>query len=241
MIQIAIIIQARMTSTRLPGKILMEANGISFLQHQFNRLKTINLPVIIATTVNDTDDRITTFCLENNLGFYRGSENDVLSRYYECAKAFDVKNIIRITSDCPLIDAELILNAANEYKELNNENIYLSNSVIRTYPRGFDFEIFSFFALENAFLNATLDADKEHVTPYIRNNRSGKIMVEQVTDTEDHSSFRLTLDTGEDHQLLKQLIENYGAADLTGQEIIELLHQHPELVKINAHIEQKKV
>ena len=138
----AIIIQARMTSTRLPGKILLPVANLTFLEIQINRLRLLNIPIIIATTTNDSDNLIVEFAKKNNLEFYRGSEENVLERYYLASKKYNVKHIVRITSDCPLIDINCINTGLKYYKNINTVNAFVSNTIERTYPRGFDFEIF---------------------------------------------------------------------------------------------------
>ena len=142
MMKTGIISQARMTSTRLPEKVLKLIGGNPMLKYHTDRLKESGMPVFIATTVNKTDDPIVAFCQEENIPFYRGSENNVLSRYYECAKENKLDVIVRVTSDCPLVDGELIRKAWEDYKDSFKKYSYISNGVNRTYPRGFDFEIF---------------------------------------------------------------------------------------------------
>jgi spore coat polysaccharide biosynthesis protein SpsF len=235
-----IIVQARMGSTRLPGKILLRAGGKALLQVQMDRLKQFKTPVYLATTVLPADDALAEFATQHNIPFYRGDESHVLQRYYECAKQFGLEAVIRVTSDCPLIDAELLDQAIQTYIKENDPNLYLSNTQQRTYPRGFDFEIFSFALLEQAYLKATEPMDTEHVTPFIWKNKTGQVRIEQITDAGDNSEFRLTVDTPEDYELIRRLIEEYNADSLSGQEIIAILRQHPELAEINRHIEQKK-
>ncbi len=235
-----IIIQARMGSTRLPSKIMLPVNGHPIFQSQINRLKSIRYPLYIATTVKSADIAVVDFAKQNNISYLRGDEDNVLSRYYECAKEYKLDLIVRLTSDCPLIDPVLIKNGLDQYLTVDDNNLYLSNTIDRTYPRGFDFEIFSFRLLEEAFLKAVDASDKEHVTPYIWKNRSGLVNIKQMTRATDESEYRLTLDTQEDFTLLKILIEHYHADSLSGDEIITLMQTHPELALINQHIEQKK-
>ncbi len=236
-----IISQARMTSTRLPEKVLKLIGGNPMLKYHTDRLKESGMPVFIATTVNKTDDPIVAFCQEENIPFYRGSENNVLSRYYECAKENKLDVIVRVTSDCPLVDGELIRKAWEDYKDSFKKYSYISNGVNRTYPRGFDFEIFSFAYLEEAYKKATLEMDLEHVTPYIHQNRNGNTDFFHYINKEDKSSYRITVDTSDDFELIRQLIENHQAHHLHAHRIIKLLDKHPSLALINRHIEQKKL
>ncbi|MCW3083819.1 MAG: acylneuraminate cytidylyltransferase [Bacteroidetes bacterium] len=230
-----------MTSTRLPGKIFKEINNIPLLQYHIERLQKTGFDVAIATTTNHTDDRICDYSIEHAIKFHRGSENNVLSRFYETAVKFKFDVIVRVTSDCPLIDQHLIRNSIEKYLNLNNPDLYMSNVIERTFARGFDFEIFSFQLLEDAFKNAMDKGDLEHVTPYIWKNRSGKVEFYHVKQEKKENHLRITVDTAEDFELIKKLIEEYDADRLPYNEIEHILETHPQLVAINAHIEQKKV
>lgn len=230
-----------MTSTRLPGKVLLPVGDQPLLQYHVARVQQSGLPLYLATTTNATDDPLADFAATRHLPCTRGDEQDVLARYQQCAAINDLDIIVRVTSDCPLLDGQLIAENVQTYIHTDNSRLYLSNVLERTYPRGLDFEIFSRELLEEAFLHATLPADREHVTPYIHQNRSGRVQFQHVTRREDRSLYRLTVDTPEDFQLIQQLIEHYEAATLSTDALIQLLDQHPELVALNAHIEQKKL
>lgn len=235
-----IITQARMTSTRLPGKVLLKARDKTMLQYHVERLKWSNIPIVIATTTNSTDEPIVEFAMTHQVPFYRGDENNVLSRYMGAAQAFNFDTVVRVTSDCPLIDGNLIRKGVELYQREYNDKLYVSNCLERRYPRGFDFEIFSIGLLKNAYENANLSSDLEHVTPYIHQNRSNNVIFKGVVHNVDKSNYRITLDTEEDRRLIEILINQYGAASLSYSEIIQILDLHPELVAINAHVEQKK-
>jgi spore coat polysaccharide biosynthesis protein SpsF len=238
---IGIITQARMTSTRLPGKIFKQINHKTLLQYHINRLQQTGFEIVIATTTNPTDDVVCEFAEKQNIKFYRGSENNVLSRYYEAASKFQFDIIVRVTSDCPLIDQHLIRNGIEKYVRINNQNLYMSNGIEKTFARGFDYEIFSFQSLKEAYENAIDEPDLEHVTPFIWKNKSGKIEFYNIRQEKNNSRFRITVDTSEDFDLIKQLIEKYHADEMPYNEIENILIQHPELCAINAHIEQKRV
>ena len=240
-LKIGIITQARMTSTRLPGKVMKLIAGKPVLKHHIERLLQTDFPVFIATTVNETDNPIIDFCLENNVPFNRGDEQNVLSRFYFCAQENNLDVVVRVTSDCPLIAPELLKNGIETYLKTRDPYLYLSNALVRTFPRGLDFEIFSFSLLERAFKEATRPEDQEHVTPYIHQNRTGDINFFHFKNPENKSNYRITLDTPEDFELLRILIEDYNADKLSGSDIINLLDAHPELVAINAEVEQKKL
>jgi spore coat polysaccharide biosynthesis protein SpsF len=239
--KVAIISQARIGSTRLPSKVLLPVKGKVLLAYHYERLLQSGLPVIIATTVRSEDDQIAAFCEERNIAFSRGSEDDVLSRYLECARKFELDTIVRVTSDCPLIDGYSVGQAVKEYEKFDNKQLYYSNTLERTFPRGFDLEIFSRELLEEAGAKAVLASDREHVTPFIWNNRTGDVIIRQFRADRDTSGYRITVDTKEDFELIRQLIEVYQADSLSAADIIQLLDTHPELKEINAHIEQKKI
>ncbi len=238
--KIGIITQARMTSTRLPGKVFKTINNKSLLQYHIERLQKTGFDIAIATTTNTTDDIICEYAEQNNIKFHRGSENNVLSRYYETATKYNFDIVTRVTSDCPLIDQHLIRNSMEKYLKLNNQNLYMSNGIERTFARGFDFEIFSFDLLKDAFTNAKDESDLEHVTPYIWKNRSGKVEFYHVKQEQNNSGFRITVDTPDDFEVIKVLIKKYKADTLPYTEIEKILTEHPEIVAMNAHIEQKK-
>jgi len=229
-----------MGSTRLPSKIMLPVDGHPIFQSQIDRLKSIPYPLYIATTIQPADTAIVDFALKHKIPSYRGDENNVLRRYYECARFYKLDIVVRLTSDCPLIDPVLIKQSIDQYLALGDYNLYYSNTIERTYPRGFDFEIFSSQMLEKAFHNADDDFDKEHVTPYLWKNKNGAVHLKQIKRSSDASHFRLTLDTPEDFKLLKILIEEHKADLLSGDEIIRIMECNPELALINQHIEQKK-
>jgi spore coat polysaccharide biosynthesis protein SpsF len=243
---IAAIIQARFGSTRLPGKIIRLISGKPILWHVWNRLthsKMIN-DVIIATTTNSEDDQIENFCVENNIHFNRGSAEDVLSRYYETAKKFNVDIIIRITSDCPVIDPEILDDMINFFKAENCKYKldYLSNTLERTFPRGLDVEIFSFEALQKTFSEAKEIYEREHVTPYIYMHPECFTLKNFYND-KDYSFHRWTVDTNDDLELIKEIyISLYNGNNIfLVKDILKLFDIRPELIKINQTVKQKNL
>lgn len=230
-----------MTSTRLPGKVLLPIGGQPLLHYHVERLRASGFPLYLAITTNAADDPLADFAASNHLAYVRGDEHDVLSRYALCAREHELDVLVRVTSDCPLLDGELLGHSIQEYLRADDARLYLSNVLERTFPRGFDFEIFSRELLEEAAQHATLASDREHVTPYIHQNRLGRIRFRHIRRSEDRSAYRLTVDTAEDFELIRLLIEEHGAAALSADELIALLDQHPELVALNAHVEQKKI
>lgn len=239
--KLGVITQARMTSTRLPGKVLMTAGGRTMLAHHVMRLQRAGLPVYVATTTNATDDPIVAAATELGVPVHRGSEDDVLARFAGTIAEFDLDTVVRVTSDCPLIDGALVAKGVREFVDASDPNLYVSNTLERSYPRGFDFEVFSAAALLEAARLADQPAEREHVTPYLYANRSGRMAIRSMRRAGDASSYRITLDTADDFHLLRKLIEIHHAADLDAEGIIAVLESRPRLANINAHVEQKKL
>lgn len=234
------IIQARMTSTRLPGKVMMTIGGKPMLWYVLNRTRWAKSlsDVIIATSTDKSDDAIVEFCKKHKISYFRGSLEDVLSRYYHAAKKAGADIIVRVTADCPLVDGHLIDKGIELFNKTNAD--YLSNTIRRTFPRGFDFEILRFEILEKAYLMAKSRADREHVTGFVWRNENGQFKIKNLKSKMNKSKWRLTVDVAEDFKLVKILIEKYRASDKNYYLIVKILDSHPEIMAINAHIEQKK-
>ena len=237
---VCIITQARMTSSRLPGKVLMKIAGKTILDLHLDRLQQTRFPIVVATTTNVEDDPIVALCERRNIAYVRGSEHNVLSRFAEASKNLPSECVVRVTSDCPLIDPKLILTCVEAYFSIGHENSYVSNCFPRTYARGFDTEVFSAKMLHEADQTSTDEFEREHVTPRFWQNKKGEYTLRNIEQPVDHSSMRITLDTSDDFQALERLITDYGAAELTQPEIENLLLLHPEIGALNAHVEQKK-
>ena len=224
-----------MGSSRLPGKVLMNSgNGMPLLYYVINQLrhcsKVKNL--VIATTTNQEDDEIEKFADNNSVNVFRGSEKDVLDRYFQCAKKYSFSTIVRITSDCPLIDPQIVDKVIERFFSGNYD--YATNTLIRTFPIGTDAEVFSFSALETAWKNAQLPSEREHVTPYLRNKGNFKtINVENDTNI---SNLRLTVDRIEDFELIKEILNNISTNPIHLEDILELFSRKPELIEINKYI-----
>lgn len=238
------IIQARIGSTRLPGKILKVLMGKTVLQHVIERVQQAGSidKIIIATTILDQDNPVVDEAVKCGVNYFRGSENDVLARYYLAAKNNNADIIVRITSDCPLIDPIVTDEIVNFYKDKEVYDIVTNASgdlSKRTYPRGLDTEVFSFNALGKAYEQADKQHQREHVTPYIYENNP---MIYYYKNKIDYSMYRWTLDTEEDFELIKEIYGYLykGKHDFYLQDVINLFAIHPELTKINAHVEQKR-
>lgn len=234
--KIKAIIQARMGSSRLPGKVLMEVMGRPLLSYEIERLrfnKTID-EIFIATTVNKVDDPIAKFSEKEGLRFYRGSEDDVLDRYYQAAKKYNANHIMRLTADCPLIQPDICDRIVDTYFDSGCDYACTGES----FAEGLDCEVISFKALSQAWREAKLKSEREHVTLYIRNHpeRFRLVIVENKTDD---SKYRLSVDEKEDYSVVKAILENlYKRSDnyFTIEEIFAFLNAHPEIYKLNSHI-----
>ena len=244
--KIGCIIQARNTSTRLPGKVLMPLplnTGSTVLEHVVTRVQNVNLidEIIVATTTNKTDDSIEDLALQLSVKSSRGSEENVLSRYYEAATQFNLDIIIRITSDCPCMDYK-VLQSLIEY-HLLNRNDYSSNALIRTFPHGLDAEVINYDVLKEAYFNARDKFEIEHVTPYIyvTNKDKFKIGILKNKLGDESSNIRITLDTYPDYMSLAAVFDYLkDKPNFLLKDIIDLYHERPWLHLINNDVLQKQ-
>ncbi len=236
-----IVTQARVTSSRLPGKVLMRVAGRTLLDHHLDRLEASGLPVLVATTTNRADDPIAQIAEDRGLGYHRGSEDDVLARFHGCVVDHGLDVVVRVTSDCPLVDGALIASAVIEFLAADDPGLYLSNTVARTFPRGFEFEVFSAAALTEAHHRATAAWQREHVTPYFYAGPTPRLQLRNFSWREDKSGYRVTVDTAEDLALIRRLMEDHDASSLDCGGIIALLDNHPELVELNRNVQQKRL
>ncbi len=233
------IVQARMGSMRLPGKMLMpivdDKVALELMLERVSRAKTLDR-IVVATTTSSIDDRIVYLCERLGYEHFRGSEDDVLDRYYRTVLAFGpAQAIVRLTGDCPLHDPAVIDEVVNCF--LDSEYEYVSNINPPTYPNGLDVEVLSFSVLERVWREAKLEFEREHVTVYVRNHLD-IFKVSNVQYKRDLSDKRWTLDYREDYEFIKHTYkELYKKNPLFGtEEILDLLAKHPELEEINRHI-----
>lgn len=232
------IIQARMGSARLPGKILKKVNGVALLGYQVERVRKSRLlnKVVVATSVLAKDDVVEKFCKTNNIEYFRGSENDVLSRYYECAQKYNADIVVRLTADCPLSDPEIIDDTIKFY--IDSKVDYVANTVppeTSKYPDGFDVEVFSMKALKKAYEKAKDSHDREHVTFYFwKYNNDFKIA--QLYNSKNYSKYRLTVDYPEDFEVVEFVIKELNKRNSFGHlnEIIEILDANPDIKAKNS-------
>ena len=237
------IVQARMGSTRLPGKAFLDLCGEPMLARvmaRCQRAKTLKR-TIVATTTEPADDVLCDLCTARGWPFYRGSQDDVLDRYYQTAKEHEGDVVVRITSDCPVIDPGVIDLTVAEFLRLQPDCDYVSNGEPpRPFPRGLDVEVFHFHALEWAWREAREAAFREHVTPYIYRHPEKFRVVPFLADR-DYSDQRWTVDTPEDRALVLKLFEHFGHDHFSWREILAVLEEHPDWRDINRHIQQKVV
>jgi spore coat polysaccharide biosynthesis protein SpsF len=237
------IIQARMGSTRLPGKVLQDLAGKSMLARVVSRTcraKALQ-EVVIATTTNALDDAIVELCEAHNWSWFRGSEDDVLDRFYQAAKKYKADLIIRITSDCPLIEPEIVNQVVQEFMERQPEIDYASNIwPRRTFPQGLDTEIMRMDVLKRAWYEDRNPFWREHVTPYIYRNPD-RFRIHNVLGQVDYSAMRWTVDATEDLTFVRQIYDYFDHDGFSWHEVLKALEEHPEWLEINRHIQQKVI
>lgn len=229
------IVQARMGSTRFPNKVMRPIVGVPIIELLLNRLsrsKRIG-QIILATSTDPRNQPLVDHVRKLGYEVIQGSENDVLDRYYESAKPHHPNTVVRITGDCPLIDPELIDEAIAAFESRGVD--YLSNTLPPTYPDGLDIEVFSYPALEQAAQHATKPAEREHVTPYIRD--SGHFKTANMANKEDCSAERWTVDEPADFEVVKAVFEHFQPhQDFSWLEVLELRRNQPELFQANQHL-----
>ncbi len=232
--KILAIVQARMGSTRLPNKVMQDICGKPAIQHVLERLNRSNKieKIVLATSVNQENDKLEKFV--NSLGFnvYRGDELDVLDRFYKAAEQYKPESVVRITGDCPLIDPEVVDQVISYYEE-NGAADYVSNIDPPSFPDGLDTEVFSFDSLEKAWINAKKKREREHVTPYLRENDlfSKKNFLNNV----DYSKERWTLDDKDDLLLIRKIFEKFDDNMFSMKNILSLKEDNPDFFKDNIH------
>lgn len=236
--RIVAIIQARMGSTRLPGKVLMDLAGKGVLARVVERVSRLNSiqSIVVATSINRENEPIAVECARLGTQCFRGSENDVLGRYLGAAREHQAEAIVRITADCPLIDPEISDSVVNEFVQRGAD--YASNVFPRTYPRGLDTEVFTREALELAWTHATAPHQREHVTPYLYEHPEVFRLASIQADA-DYAFHRWTLDTPEDLELIRSIYSRFDGREIfSWREVVRLCEREPALVEINSHVQQ---
>ncbi len=233
-----------MGSSRLPGKTLKNLNGKPSLWHVYNRSKASKYAdiVIVATTQDKSDDPVEKFCKKYKIPHFRGSIDNVLSRYYNAAKKYKIDIVARVTGDCPLIDPATIDRVFKAHSDQKCD--YISNVVPgeRTFPRGLDVEVFSFSALEKTFKEADETTEQEHVTPRMWQNKKNEYKIGKIVTApkELERNYRLTVDYPEDFALIDMVYEKFSDHKIIPiKKALKFLDKHPEVASINIDCEQK--
>ena len=229
------VIQARMGSTRLPGKIMMDVENRPMLWHVVDRLGRCNMlnKVVVATSDRRSDDAVEKFCEKHSFNIFRGDENNVLARYYSAAEKYAADVVVRITGDCPLIDPELVDTCIHSF--LVDYFDYYSNINPPTFPDGLDCEVIKYSALETAYKSARLKSEIEHVTPFIRNNPA-LFKIGNCSSAINYEYHRWTLDNKEDFELIEKIYSRLYSVGkyVAWTDVIRLLEENPEWLKINS-------
>lgn len=237
--KVAAIVQARIGSTRLPGKVLLDIAGKSMLARVVERLSGTKCltGVLVATTDSKHDDGIVEECRRLSVAAFRGHEDDVLDRYHQAAQSIAADIVVRVTSDCPLIDPQVTDLTIRRF--LAERPDYASNCLVRTYPRGLDTEVMTMQALGQAWSEAGGEYQRAHVTPYIYEHPE-KFRLLSVTNDKDYSQHRWTVDTPEDLGLMRAIYERLGwKGDFSWRDVLALFNDEPGLAALNRGVAQK--
>lgn len=227
------ILQVRMGSTRLPGKVLKKLDDkYTVLDYCINQLKHCTLidKIVIATTTLNQDNVIENFAKQHGIDYFRGSSQNVLDRYYQCAKYFSFTGIVRITSDAPLIDPIITDQVIQKFNELNYD--YVCNTQPRTFPQGTETEVFSFSALEQIWKQAVLPSELEHVTPYFYTHKEDFTMF-NVQNSNNLSNFRWCIDKENDLDLVRLLVKGIKKRPILTDDILKFLENQPNVMELN--------
>ncbi len=235
-----VIMQARMTSTRLPGKVLVDLAGRPMLAQQIARLRRCAAidAIVVATTVNATDDPVAALAAAEGIEVFRGDEKDVLGRYLGAARAARADVVVRVTADCPLIDPAVLDRVVGALLEGGCD--YASNTLKRSYPRGLDAEAFHMDVLERMARLGSSPMAREHVTWFLHRERPDLFLLREVVDAQDASDLRWTVDTADDLALMRKIYELGGMPErwVDYPELVAMVRRDPVLVALNAHVRQ---
>ncbi len=235
-----VIVQARMTSTRLPGKVLRPLAGRPMLAQQLARLRRCAVEeIVVATSDNSTDDPVAHLARAEGVGCFRGSEHDVLERFHGAAAEARADVVVRVTADCPLIDPEITDRVIRELVERASSCDYASNVLERTYPRGLDAEAFFADVLARMHRLARSSASREHVTLLPRSEMPGLFLRHSVTDAENNADLRWTVDTEADLRMIERIYEGLelGQRYRPYREVLRWVRAHPEVSELNRGVE----
>lgn len=228
----AVFIQARMGSTRLPGKVLEKLGGIEALEHVVRRAEAARIgEVVVLTTFGPEDLPIVRFCAARGNRVFCGSSSDVLDRFWQAARLLDVDHVARVTADCPVLDPEVVRQVAELH--LRSGADYTSNTLPESYPDGLDCEIFTKPALERAWLEGRLPSEREHVTPYMKTHPE-LFRRESLVCPRNLNHMRWTLDTASDAAFLEAVFAELGTGGFGMGDVLRLLEARPDIAAINA-------
>ena len=238
---IGCIIQARMGSTRLPGKVMLDVESnktvLYFVIKQLQSCKLVD-KIIVATTTLEDDKQIANFSKQLGIDSFRGSSDNVLDRYYQCAKEYSVSTIVRIPSDKPLIDPEIVDNVVSMF--MNSSYDYITNFLPNpTFPSGTEVEVFSINALKKAWEKAKLPSEKEHVTPYFTNHED-EFKITHIENSENLSHLSWAVDRIEDLKLVRKIVSKIKKRPIMMKDIVDLFAKEPALVEINKNVNRKE-
>lgn len=235
-----VIIQARMGSTRLPGKILKPLGKLDVLTYVTTRCKEIKgvTDVIVATSNLTQDDAVEDWCKGHSISYFRGSESDVLDRYVQCAKQYNPDYVMRVTSDCPFVDYEMASEIVSLIEQERKDIVLIDGQL----PRGLAVELIAYEALLRIHRDGQEARHREHVTYYAYEFREQfESVTYAATENRNAPQLRITLDTEEDYALCQAVAEHFDNPLISSEDVIQYLLEHPEIVQLNAHIEQKPV
>ncbi len=237
---IGLILQARINSSRLLGKILLPLKKKTMIEYQLERIKlSKSLDKVILATTNNSKDDLLVKLLGKKIKIFRGSEHNVLMRYYKAAKKYKLKTIVRCQSDCPLIDPKIIDDIVKFYKKNSKKYDYVSNILKPSYPIGMHIEVFSFDSLEEAYKKSTLKIEQEHVTPYIYRRPKKFNLYNYSYKNKSFSKVRLTVDFIEDYYLIKNITEKIKSKNINLEDILNFYKKNKILFRQNSKFKKK--
>ena len=235
------VLQARVSSSRLPGKVLKPILGKPMIIHEIERLQQCeNIDkLILATSMEESDNELVDVCKAHGVEVYRGNLEDVLDRYYQCSMLYNPEHVVRVTGDCPVIDPNLVDAVIDRHKKTNSD--YTSNVLNPTFPDGLDVEVIKMSVLKEMWEKAQLKSEREHVTLYIRNNINAFNICSYVNEV-DLSSMRWTVDEVADFKLIDSIFSGLYRKKkfFDMNDILAFLQEHEELIKINSGIQRNE-
>lgn len=235
-------LQARMGSNRLPGKVLASVIGrrmLALIVKRVLRARYID-QLVVVTTQSPEDDPIEAVVTDLKILCFRGAEVDCLDRYYQAARQFKPEVVVRLTGDNPLVDSGFVDWVVKQYLSANPPYDYIDTSLSKTFPIGLSVEVFSFTALATAWKEDTNLQLREHVTPFIYRN-PGRFRICHLASSQNYSHMRWTVDTPEDLAFVRRIYDHFGHDRFSWQEVLTVLEQHPEWLEINRRVQQKQL